>query len=139
VSLRALLATGAARRPRGRKLAVRLARRALDSARPYRTPDGFVLRVDPEDPVMQTTMALGLFDPPIAAAIARHARPGTVAIDAGAHIGFVSMLLARAVGQSGRVESFECDPRIVGRLREHLELNSRSAPPPCPRSRSMPT
>jgi FkbM family methyltransferase len=123
LALRALLATGAARRPRGRKLAVSLAGRVLDSSRPYRTPDGFVLRVDPEDPVMQTTMALGLFDPPIAAAIARFARPGTVAIDAGAHIGCVSMLLARAVGESGHVESFECDPRIVGRFREHLALN----------------
>jgi FkbM family methyltransferase len=68
-------------------------------------------------------MALGVFDPPLEAAIARFAQPGTVAVDAGAHIGFVSMLLARAVGERGRVESFECDPRIVGRLREHVSLN----------------
>jgi FkbM family methyltransferase len=121
--LRALAATGLAGRPRGRAAAVRIAARLLDSSRPYRTPDGFLLRVDGEDPIMQTTMALGVFDPSVRAAIARFARPGSVAVDAGAHIGFVSMLLARAVGESGQVESFECDPRIVGRLREHVSLN----------------
>jgi FkbM family methyltransferase len=120
--LRAWLATGLAGRERARGFTTKLARRLLRDE-PYRTPDGFVLRVDAADPIMQTQMVLGLFDPQIEAIVGRYARPGTVAVDAGAHIGFVSMLLARAVGEGGRVESFECDPRIVPRLREHVALN----------------
>lgn len=122
-ALRALVATGVSRRPAGERAAIALARRLLEPGRPYLTPDGFALAVDPGDPIMQTKMALGLFDPPVRAVIERYAAPGSVAIDAGAHIGFVSLLLARAVGPGGRVEAFEVDPRIVPRLREHVAAN----------------
>jgi len=50
-------------------------------------------------------------------------RPGDVALDIGANVGLYSVLLARAVGPSGRV--FACEPGRLNsqHLAENLELN----------------
>jgi FkbM family methyltransferase len=120
--IRAWLALDA-RGPRGRRLALRLARSLLEPRRPYRTPKGFVLRIDPADPIFQPAMLLGLFDPVVEAVIRTFARPGCVAIDAGAHIGYFTMLMADAVGPEGSVHAFECDPRIVSQLRDNVALS----------------
>jgi FkbM family methyltransferase len=50
-------------------------------------------------------------------------RPGTVAIDAGAHIGFYTLLLQEAVGPRGRVLAFEPDDRNFRLLKCNLNLN----------------
>jgi FkbM family methyltransferase len=43
--------------------------------------------------------------------------------DVGANIGVFSMIAARIVGPSGLVVSFEADPEIADRLREHARRN----------------
>jgi FkbM family methyltransferase len=50
-------------------------------------------------------------------------RPGMVFYDLGANIGFFSLLAARMVGVEGKVFSFEPDPQVADRLREHIERN----------------
>src|SRR3990172_11998431 len=50
-------------------------------------------------------------------------RPGMVAYDVGANIGYVSLMLARAVGAGGRVYAFEALPANLERLGENLALN----------------
>lgn len=50
--------------------------------------------------------------------------PGDVAIDVGAHVGYLSAVMASAVGSSGRVYALEPDPRNYGRL-ETLAASSR--------------
>ena len=50
-------------------------------------------------------------------------RPGDVAIDVGAHIGYHALLLARAVGPSGRVIAFEPEPANHALLVRNIELN----------------
>ncbi len=52
-----------------------------------------------------------------------HLRPGETALDIGAHIGLFSVLMARLVGPSGRVFSFEPVPAIRDILCETLRLN----------------
>ncbi len=66
---------------------------------------------------------LGTYEPYLQAAIRDLVQPGWVAFDVGANIGYISLLLARAVGQAGKVISFEALPGNVERLRTNLALN----------------
>ncbi len=54
-----------------------------------------------------------------------YCRPGETAVDVGANIGEVSLLLGKAVGPSGRVFAFEPNPRIYRYLLGNLALNQR--------------
>jgi FkbM family methyltransferase len=51
------------------------------------------------------------------------ARPGTIAIDTGAHVGLFTIPLARAVGTEGVVWAIEPLPENVRRLRANLRTN----------------
>lgn len=51
------------------------------------------------------------------------ARAGTAAVDVGANVGVYSVVLARAVGPTGRVLAFEPAPDNVRRLEENLARN----------------
>jgi FkbM family methyltransferase len=69
---------------------------------------------------------LGAYEPFVLEAIGRFTRPGMTAYDVGAHIGFITLALARAVGEAGRVVAFEPLPANLERLRANLELNGLS-------------
>ena len=43
-------------------------------------------------------------------------KPGMVAIDVGANVGYFSMLMAERVGSAGRVQAFEPNPSMAGWL-----------------------
>ncbi len=121
--LRALSRMAMRRPMRGQaRMASMLAPRLLSGDRAYEGADGIVMRVDPDDG-FQPLMLLGIFERSSLDALARHARPGSVVVDAGAHIGLFSLHAARAVGDAGNVLSFEVDPAALDRLREHLDLN----------------
>lgn len=66
---------------------------------------------------------LGTYEPELQQAIKELVKPGMVAYDVGANIGYITMLLAQAVGESGKVISFEALPDNVNRLRVNLALN----------------
>ena len=66
---------------------------------------------------------LGTYEPDLQAAVAEFVRPGFVIYDLGANIGFVTLLFARAVGESGYVYAFEPLPQNQERLQYNLELN----------------
>jgi FkbM family methyltransferase len=70
---------------------------------------------------------LGTYEPELQAAVAERVKPGFVAYDVGANIGYISLLLARAVGLHGRVVAFEALPSNVERLRANLDLNPEGA------------
>jgi FkbM family methyltransferase len=53
-------------------------------------------------------------------------KPGMVAIDVGAHIGYYSTLFSKLVGPSGHVFSFEPDPHNFSFLKSNIELNKIS-------------
>lgn len=56
-------------------------------------------------------------------AVQRLVRAGDVCFDMGAHKGYITLLMARLVGSSGRIWAFEPDPRAVERLRRNSERN----------------
>jgi FkbM family methyltransferase len=65
----------------------------------------------------------GDYEPAFAQALLRLARPGMTAVDAGAHHGYFTVLLARAVGADGSVVAFEADPDNAAVVRRNVELN----------------
>jgi FkbM family methyltransferase len=73
---------------------------------------------------------LGTYEPELQAAIRCEVHPGMVAYDVGANIGYVSLLLARAVGPQGRVFAFEALPANLDRIRANLALNPQAAVAP---------
>jgi len=50
-------------------------------------------------------------------------RPGDVAVDVGANIGFYTVHFAARVGPAGHVHAFECNPELLELLRDSLEIN----------------
>jgi FkbM family methyltransferase len=66
---------------------------------------------------------LGTYEPELQQAINELVKPGMVAYDVGANIGYITILLAQAVGEAGRVISFEALPGNVERLLANLALN----------------
>lgn len=69
---------------------------------------------------------LGTYEPELQAALKALVRPGMVAYDVGANIGYISLQLALRVGDAGRVFAFEALPANVERLKRNLELNHLS-------------
>lgn len=63
------------------------------------------------------------YDPPKFAFLRAHCRPGDVVLDVGAHIGLFSILMARLVGPTGRVFSFEPTPLTRQVLEQTVRLN----------------
>ena len=66
---------------------------------------------------------LGTYEPTLLEAINDFARPGQIAYDVGANIGYVSLALAKAVGHTGHVVAFEPLPANLIRLKANMALN----------------
>lgn len=67
--------------------------------------------------------AHGRYEPEIVEFLAEHCRPGDIAFDVGANVGYHTMLLSRLVGPEGRVVAFEPVPTTAGWLEETLRCN----------------
>lgn len=76
------------------------------------------------DPRYEQDYLNGVHESLIQEAILRHLQRGGVFYDVGAHIGFFSLLAARAVGEEGEVAAFEADPENAARIREHVDRNA---------------
>jgi len=107
----------------------RLVRRTLNRAAPQGLSEaqvaagdlqGYTLALD-----MQTEKDywLGMYEPELQRALRDWVKAGAVMFDVGANIGYVSLLLARAGGENGRVTAFEALPANVARTRRNLALN----------------
>lgn len=81
---------------------------------------GLRLRVLPETP---KTYWLGTHEPQMQAALRAHVREGMTVYDCGANVGYFSVMLARLVGDEGRVYAFEPSPASLESLRAARELN----------------
>jgi FkbM family methyltransferase len=66
---------------------------------------------------------LGVFEPGTRNALKKLVQPSSVVLDIGANIGVHTLLLADAVGPSGRVLSFEPTDFAIRKLRRNLDLN----------------
>jgi FkbM family methyltransferase len=72
--------------------------------------EGFAVYTDDGDLAVGRHVAGGAYQPEIAALFRAHLRPGMVAIDVGANIGYFTMLAASLVGPSGQVLAVEPNP-----------------------------
>jgi len=66
---------------------------------------------------------LGTYEVDLQETIGGLVKKGWVAYDVGANIGYISFVLAQAVGESGQVIVFEALPANLNRLRENILLN----------------
>lgn len=65
----------------------------------------------------------GIYEPKTVAAILRNVKPGGTMIDIGAHIGYFTLMAARAAGPEGHVYAIEPDPANFAVLVENVRLN----------------
>jgi FkbM family methyltransferase len=92
-----------------------------------RTAWGDKLYCDAADLSLTPDLALtGTFDPPLCAFISRWLRPGDTAVDVGANIGALTLLMARSVGHAGRVLAYEANPHTAALLRDNVSVNYRN-------------
>lgn len=66
---------------------------------------------------------LGTYESPVQKEIKKIVQPGMTAYDIGANIGFITLLLSKSVGKSGRVIAFEALPDNYRRLIANINLN----------------
>ena len=80
--------------------------------------------VDTNDIGMTSHLLLdGFWEMWLTEAMPRHVRAGMTLIDAGANLGYFTLLMADLCGPSGRVLAFEPNPAIAARLRRTLAVN----------------
>ena len=70
-----------------------------------------------------TLLEEGRWEPGLTVLLPRLLRPGMTIVDAGANIGYVSVLASKLVGPTGRVFCVEADPANVSILRANLWRN----------------
>lgn len=107
-----------------------IVRRAFASIAPphpgYRrltTSWGADVLVDPARTVGRSIATTGVYDLAVSEALFRLADEGDTVIDAGANVGYMSVLLSSAIGSRGTLLSFEPHPQLF----EVLRANVRSA------------
>ena len=65
----------------------------------------------------------GDYEPALVAALRRLVAPGSVCADVGAHLGYMSLVLARLTGPGGRVIAFEASPTNARVIARNMRLN----------------
>jgi FkbM family methyltransferase len=86
--------------------------------------DGHLLEIEPRDRSIGARLRrTGRWDPCEKALYEREVRPGMTVVDAGANVGYFSLLFARWVGPTGRVYAFEPDPGNFNLLERNIKRN----------------
>lgn len=93
----------------------------LEVIAPYQK--SMLMHLDIHSYVERRILCTGHFEPWITDIITRSLKPGNVAIDVGANSGCHTLMMANAVGMSGKVLAFEPNPRMFSRLKANLRLN----------------
>jgi FkbM family methyltransferase len=88
----------------------------------FRLPTGRSIFADPFDFLATEIRREGSYEPEVVGLFAAVARPGMVAFDVGANIGYHTIELSRIVGDAGVVVAFEPDPQTF----RDLEMNVRA-------------
>ncbi len=89
-----------------------------------RTIGGRLIFVDTRDFTLSPhLMTTGFWEIWITQAMARVLRPGMVAADVGANLGYYTVLMAEAVGADGLVFAFEPNPAIAALLDRTVSIN----------------
>jgi FkbM family methyltransferase len=86
--------------------------------------DGQFLYVDPVDRQIASHMiARGHWESWNENVVRRLAKPGDRVIEIGANLGYYSVIMASCIGATGRLDSFEANPRLARLVEMSLEFN----------------
>lgn len=85
--------------------------------------NGILIPVDATDKLTHKAWLLGILAPDFEWAIHRYVKSGTIAVDVGADLGFISVLMAQKVGESGEVFVIEPNPEMRLRIEKIFWLN----------------
>ncbi len=88
--------------------------------------DGVNFELDLREVIDSSLYFSGTFEPHAERAITGMLRPGMIAIDVGANIGYHTFRMARAVGEQGRVIAVEPSTWAMAKLRRNAALNAFS-------------
>src|SRR5690242_1152800 len=69
------------------------------------------------------TRHYGVCEPELMDVMTRVIKPGDTVVDGGANIGYFSLLMAKLVGEAGRVYAFEPGQNNLDKLRRNVALN----------------
>ena len=95
---------------------------AVDSQLLATTNFGFSIWCDRWDIIGQTIIARGEWESLLSRTIIASLKPGNLAVDVGANMGYDTMLMARAVGPTGTVIAIEPDQKNLALLLKNLNL-----------------
>jgi FkbM family methyltransferase len=93
---------------------------------------GYRVRCDLRDSVAREVCFTGCYEPQETRIAQSVLLAGTTAVDVGANWGYFSLLFAELVGPSGRVLSFEPEPRLFDALRDGMAANDLEQVTPYP-------
>jgi len=82
-----------------------------------------LMHLDVHSWVERKILCTGYFERWVDEFLSRSLKPGHVALDVGANSGCHTLVMASAVGQTGRVLAFEPNPRMFDRLQANVKLN----------------
>jgi FkbM family methyltransferase len=89
----------------------------------FRYPDGRVFHLPGDPGPYAQIFTRGEFEPGESQAVRTLLRPGDLAVDVGANLGWFSLVMAAAVAPGGEVWAVEPMPPILPALKRNLELN----------------
>ncbi len=85
---------------------------------------GIKMYLDPDDQVITPTiLVLGSWEQNETALFLRTVRPGDTVVDAGANMGYYTIIGSRLVGDKGKIYAFEPDPSNFALLEKNVKLN----------------
>lgn len=86
--------------------------------------DGFQLCVSAADPMLGRHLQHDkVYEPNITAVFRQTVKPGMTVVDAGANVGYYTMLAAKQLAGQGKVIAFEAAPETASLLHYNVELN----------------
>lgn len=87
--------------------------------------DGQFIVVDPQDEQISVQIvARGYWEPGVETCVMKMLKPGDRVVEVGANIGYYTLLMARRVGPTGRIDAFEANPRLAALLARSIALNA---------------
>jgi len=84
---------------------------------------GLRIECDPQNYIDRFVLSNGFWEPFVLSAIRLLVRQGDVCVDVGANAGYISMVMGRLAGPSGRVLSFEPNIDVLKKFSRNIALN----------------
>lgn len=85
-------------------------------------PWGMKIKICPSEAIGRSIWTMGLYDLSVTEVLWRLIDPGDVAIDVGANIGYMTSIMIKRVGRTGKVWCFEPHPQLYQELVENIKL-----------------